>query len=111
MGLTPNPPPDDWDASDVGRPPFGVALYSRPSAAHEAPDRSSPSRVTIADDGGGRAFPLPPQQGRTEIVTNRRAVPPISPSAKRASGRSPQSASKSKFLISCSRRGAVSCCV
>ena len=27
MGLTPNPPPDDGDASDVGRPPFGVALY------------------------------------------------------------------------------------
>ena len=35
----------------------------------------------------------------------------VSPNAKRASGRSPQSASKSKFLISCSRRGAVSCCV
>ena len=29
MGLTPDPPPDDGDASDVGRPPFGVALYSR----------------------------------------------------------------------------------
>ena len=38
MELTPNPPPDDGDASDVGRPPFGAALYSRPSAAREARD-------------------------------------------------------------------------
>ena len=29
MGLTPNPPPDDGDAPDVGCPPFGAALYSR----------------------------------------------------------------------------------
>src|SRR5208282_704426 len=39
------------DASDVGRPPFGAALYSRLPAAHEARGRSSPSRVTIADAG------------------------------------------------------------
>jgi hypothetical protein len=55
MGLTPNPPSDDRDASDVGRPPFGAALYSRLSAAREARDGSSPSRVTIAD-----AFLPPP---------------------------------------------------
>jgi hypothetical protein len=36
-------------------PPFGAALYSRLSAAREARDRSSPSRVTIAD-----AFLPPP---------------------------------------------------
>ena len=40
MGLTPDHPPDDGDASDVGRPPFGVALYLRPSAAREARGRS-----------------------------------------------------------------------
>ena len=43
--------------------PFGVALYSRLEAAHEARGRSSPSRVTIADAGGRRAFPLLPRPG------------------------------------------------
>src|SRR5208283_83516 len=62
MGLTPNRPPDDRDASDVGRPPFGAALYSRLSAAREARDRSSPSRDTIAD-----AF-LPPQLAAWQAV-------------------------------------------
>src|SRR5271165_3521871 len=35
-GANPNPAPDDGEASDVGRPPFGVALYSRRPAAREA---------------------------------------------------------------------------
>ncbi len=56
------------DASDVGRLPFGAALYSRLSAAHEARGRSSPSRVPIADAWGRRAFPLPPQQAPPGIV-------------------------------------------
>ena len=33
----PDYPPDEGDASDVGRPPFVVALYLRPSAAHRSP--------------------------------------------------------------------------
>ena len=45
-----------------GVPPFGAALYSRLSAAREARDRSSPSRVTIAD-----AF-LPPQLAAWQAV-------------------------------------------
>jgi maleylacetate reductase len=41
LGGSFGPPPHDGDASDVGRPPFGAALYSRLSAAREARDRSS----------------------------------------------------------------------
>src|SRR5271165_3329262 len=98
MGLTPNPAPQPRrDASDVGRPPFGVTLYSRLSAAHEARSRSSPSRVTIADAGrGGRSPSLPRKAARRSSRTVAR-FPPISPSAKRAGGRSPQSASKKQF--------------
>src|SRR5208282_276609 len=81
MGLTPNPPLDDGDASDVGRPPFGTALYSRLSAAREARDRSSPSRVTIAD-----AF-LPPPARRP---AGGMARPPAKPTSRSALHESPR---------------------
>src|SRR5208282_3993342 len=77
----PNPPPDDGDASDVGRPPFGAALYSRLSAAREARDRSSPSRVTIAD-----AF-LPPPARRP---AGGMARPPAKPTSRSALHESPR---------------------
>ncbi len=67
MGLTPEHPPDDGDASNVGRPPSGPRSTRGLKAAHEARRRSSPSRVTIADARGRRAFPLPPQQAPTGI--------------------------------------------
>ena len=68
MGLTPDHPPDDGDASDVGRPPSG-SRYTRGLAAREARGRSSPvssnctSRIDVkllfqtgaADVASGRA--------------------------------------------------------
>src|SRR5208282_4917248 len=71
------------DASDVGRPPFGAALYSRLPAAHEARGRSSPSRVTIAD-AGKEGVPPPSPASPHGDRQGRRTVPPISPSAKPA---------------------------
>ena len=65
MGLTPDHPPDDGDASDVGRPPSGSRSTRGLKAAHEARRRSSPSRVTIADAGeGGRSPSLPSKPPR-----------------------------------------------
>src|SRR5271165_3515578 len=93
MGLTPNPPLDDGDASDVGRPPFGAALYSRLSAAREARDRSSPSRVTIADaflppparrPAGGMARPPAKLTSRSAPYESPRFHPPRQQARRRA---------------------------
>ena len=67
-----------------GVPPSGSRSTRGLKAAHEARGRSSPSRVTIADAGGRRAFPLPPQASPHGDRQGRRTVPPISPGAKRA---------------------------
>ena len=58
---------------------------------------------------GGEAFPLPPPQGRTEIVTNRRAVPPNFAKRKARKRALAAVGVEKEFLISCSRRGAVFC--
>jgi len=112
MGLTPNPAPDDGEMLRMsGVPPSGSRStrgfppLTKPVAGLRPPGSRS---LTLGGEGVPPPSPARPHGDRHEPS---RGSPQFRQAQSAQAGARRSRRRKSNFLISCSRRGAVSCCV